>query len=126
MLQQFTDPLEGLPFTRQQAVGPDRLGDDVVHAPARIEARVGILEDHLHSAPHRLHQPPAVEGGDVDAVELGVTAAGLVEPDHEARHGRFAAARFPDQAQGAAFRNLEAHAVHGLQDRAALATQDSG
>ncbi len=28
-----------------------RLGDDVGDAPARIEARVGILEDHLHVAP---------------------------------------------------------------------------
>ena len=31
----------------------DRLGDDVGDAPARIEARVGILEDHLHPAPRR-------------------------------------------------------------------------
>ena len=32
-----------------RAVRADRLGDDVRHAPARIEARVRILEDHLHA-----------------------------------------------------------------------------
>ena len=38
---------------RLRRLREDRLGDDVGDAPARIEARVGILEDHLHAAPRR-------------------------------------------------------------------------
>ena len=36
-----------------QAEGADRLGDDVAHAPARIEAGVRVLEDHLHPPAQR-------------------------------------------------------------------------
>ena len=32
-----------------QPEGADRLGDDAVHPPARVEAGVGVLEDHLHA-----------------------------------------------------------------------------
>ena len=35
-----------------QAVRADRLGDDVGHAPARVEAGVGVLEDHLEAPAH--------------------------------------------------------------------------
>ncbi len=37
-----------------QALLEQRLGDDVADAPARIEAGVGILEDHLHAPAQRL------------------------------------------------------------------------
>ena len=36
----------------QQAEGADRLGDDAVDPPARIEARIGVLEDHLDAPAH--------------------------------------------------------------------------
>ena len=35
-----------------EAVLAQRLGDDVLHLPARIEARVRVLEDHLHAPAH--------------------------------------------------------------------------
>src|SRR5690606_28815247 len=33
-----------------EAQRADRLGDDLAHTPARIKARVGVLEDHLDRA----------------------------------------------------------------------------
>ena len=36
-----------------EAVLAQRLGDDVEHLPARIEARVRVLEDHLHAPAQR-------------------------------------------------------------------------
>src|SRR5436305_1831038 len=36
-----------------ESVSADRLGDDVLDPPPRIEARVGILKDHLHGPPQR-------------------------------------------------------------------------
>ena len=48
--QQLADPRARRRCSRREAEGPDRLGDDVAHAPARIEAGVRILEDHLDAA----------------------------------------------------------------------------
>ena len=41
----------GSPGRSSECRGADRLGDDVAYPPARIEAGVGVLEDHLHPAP---------------------------------------------------------------------------
>src|SRR5919204_476761 len=83
----------------------DRLGDDVLHAPARVQARVGVLEDHL--------QPPAAI--------LDAALGRRVEADDEARYRRFAAARFAHQPDGLALFDLERHLVHGAQDAPRLA-----
>jgi hypothetical protein len=37
----------------EQAVLTQGLGDDVAHPPARVEACVRVLEDHLHAAAQR-------------------------------------------------------------------------
>ena len=53
----------------QSPMRADRLGDDVAHAPARIEAGVGILEDHLHAPAQRRGLGRAAASRDVLAVE---------------------------------------------------------
>ncbi len=84
---------------------PDRLGDDVAHAPARIQARIRGLEDHL----------PAL------AAELDAPVARRIEPDHQARDGRLAATRLADQRQGLAAAHFERHAVYRAQQPPAFA-----
>jgi hypothetical protein len=39
--------------TFDQAVSDDRFGDDACHAPARIEAGVWVLKNHLQISPVR-------------------------------------------------------------------------
>ena len=53
-LEQRGDALACAPSLRADAVDEQRLGDEVADAHARIERGVGVLEDHLHVAAHRL------------------------------------------------------------------------
>src|SRR5437764_674874 len=59
LLQQGRDPFIERGFRRTLAASPghQRLGDDIGDAPTGIQARVGILEDHLHVAARRRVRP---------------------------------------------------------------------
>ena len=98
--------------------GTDRLGDDVEHAPARVEAGVRVLEDHLHAPAERGHVGPAVAASHVVAVELDRAGRRRIEPDHQARHRRLAATRLAYQREGLALGDLDVDAVDGLDDLA--------
>jgi hypothetical protein len=60
-----------------------------VDGHARVERRVGVLEDHLH-ATAQLAQLPATCCQNVGAVELDCTGIGLDQPDDAARKRRLA------------------------------------
>ena len=60
--QQFADARGDVGLALDQLEGADRLGDDAADAPARVEAGIGILEDHLDAAAQLLAlgcAPPA-------------------------------------------------------------------
>ncbi len=106
-------------------VDPQRIGDDLEDGHARVQRRVGILEDHADVAPVRL-EIAEVELRQVDrpAVPLVIEdlpAGGVVGADDRAPGGRLAAARLADQAEGLALADEEVDPVHGLDmaDRAA-------
>jgi hypothetical protein len=80
-----------------------------------------VLEDHLHAPAHPA-QGFAFQAGEVHVFEEDLAAGGLVEAQQGAGDGRFAAARFADQAEGFAAPDLERYAVHGL-DRPGLAVE---
>ena len=95
-------------------------GDEPGHTPARIQAGVGILEDHLAAAtqgePLLGRQACGVTAPAIDALEDDVSAVRFQQARHHAGHGGLARAGFTDQAEGAATRDGEAHIVDGLQD----------
>jgi hypothetical protein len=99
----------------------DRLGDDVGNPPPRVEARVRVLEDHLHAAA-RATQCARIVGRslacDRHAVVLDRAARGRIEPDDEARHRGLAASRFADESDRLAFPDREVDAVDGLERHA--------
>ena len=103
------------------AVDLERVGDDLAHAPARIERRVRVLEDHLQLAPVR-PQLAVRERRDVVAAEAQRAARRLEQPDEEPAERRLAAAGLADDAERLAAAHLERHAVDGVDDlgRAAL------
>ena len=97
--------------TLAAATGAERLGDDVGDAPARVQARVRILKDHLHVSARG-----GIGGVGVDAAP-GVTdlAAGwAVQADDESSDRRLAATGLTDQPERFALGDGEAHAVHCL------------
>ena len=89
-----------------------RIGRPMIaaHALARVQRRVGVLEDHLHVAPRR-PQLRAAERGDVAAVELDPPRGQLGEPQQRAPQRRLAAARLADEAERLARLHLERDAV---------------
>src|SRR5476649_2325506 len=91
-----------------------RLGDDVEHAPARIEAGERVLEDHLHPAPQGRVRALLAPGGHIVAVELDAAIRRRIEPDHEAGDRRLAATRLAHQRKCLALGNLDVDTVDGL------------
>ena len=104
------------PFARRaDAVDAQTLADAVADRRARVEAGVRVLEDDLHPAPVRL-QLRALERRDVPAVEVDRARRRLDEPQQQPPDRRLAAARFADEPQRLAARDLEADAVDRLDD----------
>ena len=90
-----------------------RLGDDLPHRHSRVQRAVGVLEDHLEPAPD-LPQLALGQRGEVAALEDDLARGRLLELEDAPAGGRLAAAGLPDQAQGLAAADGEAHAVHRL------------
>jgi hypothetical protein len=52
--QQLADPVLNVLLALDQVERADRLGHDGIDPEARIEARVGVLKDHLDAAAQKL------------------------------------------------------------------------
>ena len=91
----------------------ERLGDDRADGHARVEARLRVLEDHLHLRPQR-PQRAALEPGDVAALELDRAGGRIVEPQDRAAGGGLAAAGLADEPERLALADLEADVVDRL------------
>ena len=92
-----------------------------LHLPARIQARVRILEDHLHAPAHRAPARALPRGAGVDAVEDDPAARRRVQADEQARDRALAAARFADQRQRLAALDREADVVDRMDELPRLA-----
>ena len=107
--QQLGDP-RGARRPRVQAVRRERLGERVADAPARIQARVRVLEDDLQAAPIGPHRPRR-QGHEIDAFEADRAGARLDQLQHRAADRALARPRFADQAEHLARRDVEADVV---------------
>ncbi len=109
-LHQFLDALREFFLAGDPPVDDERLRDYAGDGHSRIEGGIGVLEDDLHLfADHP--ESAFVQRDDVHSVEEYGSARGLYQPEDGSSGGRLAAARFADDAQGAAFPNIEAHVV---------------
>jgi len=79
-------------------VDAERLADDIASLHARIEGSERVLEDDLHRTSMR-PQFGFAEIRNVLAVEPDAAAGRLDQPQHAARHRRFAAAGFADKPE---------------------------
>jgi len=83
---------------RSDAVDVERLADDAARGHARVEARIRVLEDHLHPPP----DPPqlgTLQASEVHPVEADLAGGRLVEPDERSAGRALAAAGFADEAE---------------------------
>ena len=75
-----------------QAVLFERFTNDVVHRPARVQAGVGVLENHLNALAHGLGMVRLESRVGVLPVKGQAAACGLVQAHQQAGHRAFAAA----------------------------------
>ena len=117
--QELCDPLCLLLPAADQLVHAQRLADDGVHRPARVQRGKRVLEDHLRLAPNG--QPVLALGiDDVVSIDLDLAVGRRVEAQHGAPDRGLAAAALAHQAQRLAAVDKERDAVDGL-DRPDLA-----
>ena len=119
-IDQLAHPLGLIGLARARIT--ERLGDDRGNGHARVQRRIGILEDHLHAAAiggQRLF----AEVGDILPVEENLAVRRLIQADEAAADRRFAAAALADEAEGFALLNGKAHVVHGLEQPFGLAAE---
>ena len=90
-----------------------RLGNEVAGPDARIQRRIGVLEDHLDLAPVRQNLARQQR---VDALAIDENGAGgrRHHPHDEAGEGRFSAAAFADEPEGLTGLHVEADVVDRL------------
>ena len=89
-----------------EAVQAQRLGQDLAHGHARIERRVGVLEDDLHVAAERA-QRLAIGGAHVASLETDLAGGRLDQAQHQAAGRRLAAAGLADERQRLAGMQVE-------------------
>ncbi|MCY1494344.1 hypothetical protein D9M68_282090 [compost metagenome] len=105
--ERFGDRLRAIARDPQR---PERLADDVDHPLARVEGRIGILEDRLHRASITLHEG-TVASIDALLAEANDTAGRANEPEHQPQKGRLAGAGFADEADAHATADRERDVV---------------
>jgi hypothetical protein len=98
----------------------DRAGEDRAGGPAAVERRIGVLEDHLERA-FVLRRPAGRLCRQGMVVELqAAPGIGALDAEDRLRQRRLPRSRLPDQAEGLAIAQLEAHADQGGHIVAAL------
>ena len=88
-----------------------------------VQAGHGILENHLHLGAQLLVLLVCQIAGNVHPVEQDLPGGGLIQTDHAAADGAFAAAALPHQTVGFAGINHKIHPVHRLYGELAAALE---
>src|SRR4029079_18646675 len=113
--QQVLDALLAL-LAVADPVDAHRVADDRADALARVQARVGVLEDHLHLAAQR-PQLARAELADPLAVEDDVAGGRLEQPHDAAAERRPAAAGLADETERLALGDAQRDVVHRVHAR---------
>src|SRR5262249_22573501 len=119
-LEQLLDALLAL-LAVADAVDPHRVTDDRPDSLAGVQARIRVLEDHLHLAPQR-PQRSGLEVADRLSVEEDVSGGRLEQADDAAAERRLAASGLADEAHRLALGNAQRDVVDGV-DAGDLARQ---
>ena len=104
-LQQLRHAVLNFGISAAQFQLAQRLCDDVLDAPARVERGIGILKDHLRRQRlARFARSKADRAG-----------TGRINPRHQPGDRGFSAAGFANKADASAQRHLKADIVHCMQ-----------
>ena len=110
--EQLADAL-ALLLAGHRAVHVERLGEDLRHGPAQVDAVIGVLEHDLHLGAQLL-QAGLVEGVDVVALEIDPAVVDAEEPHDRAADGGLARAALADEAERLAGAHRQVEVGDGL------------
>ena len=106
-----------------ETVLKQRLSDHIAHRPARVEAGIGVLKNHLDAPAQSQGVAPGKRGVRVLAVKLHLAPAGLVQTHQQTRHRAFAAARLAHQGHGFAAWDGKVNPIDRVQPLTRLALE---
>lgn len=112
-VQQFLDPLGPLAARNGVRVDAEGLADDVSDRHTRIQRGVRILEDDLDVTAQLAHLRSPEVGG-VTPLEGDRPGGRWLEGHQQPSQGGLSAAGLPDDTEGLAGVEIEAHTVDGL------------
>ena len=115
-LQEMDHALLALLARLGELVDDEGLADDRAHRHARVQRRVGVLEDDLHVSPE-VAERPLVESRHVLTLEGDLARGRLDEAEDAAASGGLAAARLAHQPQRLALEDAERHVIDGVDAR---------
>jgi hypothetical protein len=124
-MQQFDDTVLQFRIAANQAVLGQRFTNDAADLPARVQARVWILKNHLHASAQGKRLRTNQCAGDVLSIEEHFARAGAVQAHEQTRDGALAAARFAYERQRLPLLNGEAHTVDRMHPLARPAFDDA-
>ena len=111
--QQFTHAILAFFFRFVDIVDIHRFSDDLTDRHTGIEARIWILEDHLHILAE-VFQLLAFDVRDIFSLIINLPRCRIIDL-YDSPSGRtFTTAAFPDQTERFTWHDLEADAVYGL------------
>jgi hypothetical protein len=110
-VQQLADPVLNVALALDQVEGTDRFGDDGIDPEARVEARVGVLEDHLNAAAQALARLQLSGVAHRNPVDDYFARTRRQQSDHHAGDGGLSRTGFADQGKSLALPDVEGNAV---------------
>ena len=96
MAQQLADANGNIRCVVDQPICPDWFGNDIEDPPARIQAGIGVLKDHLQFLAKGCHCLAAGISRDGIAFKLDLAAGWLVQAHDQPGNCRFSATGFAD------------------------------
>src|SRR5207245_2674521 len=101
-----------------------RFADDVSHFPTRVQARMRILKDHLHSPSQGSRMPSLKRLPKVLPIDADLPRSGPIQADQEPRDRALSAAGFTDQPKRRATFDGKTQIINGAHELPGTMFQD--
>ena len=111
-------------FVGDQPVLSQGLSHHIKDLPARIQAGIRVLKNHLHAAAHRTLGLGLLDLIETLSIKGDVPLRGRVQAHEQTGHGALAATRLSHQGQSLAFGDAQRQIVYGMHVLSRLAFDD--
>src|SRR4029077_1602820 len=114
--EQFANARANVAVALDQVEGADRFGDDGIDPKPRVEARIGVLKNHLDAAAQSPARRQLARARHRNGVNHDFARDRQQKSDDHPRHGGLSGAGFADECKGLTPRDVEGYAVDRLEE----------